>query len=380
VRLLALFLLIGFAVDPLLYLVVSAVGKLSGLQVILGNLGFMAADLAVALASAGMWWVARNRSVSPSRLLTLGLVFQIVICFQEAFTTMWQWYLHKGHVLPVTWVPLVIVLFPLILPGPPRRMLAAAIIAGAMSPLALFLLEQWGKVRAEPDDYLRAVLGPLLGIGFAYMGAKVVYRLGREVAAARQLGSYRLEERLGKGGMGEVWRARHRMLARPAAIKLIRPTGAGNGGAVISKESMSRFEREAQVIARLRSPHTVDLFDFGVADNGSFYYVMELLEGLDADTLVRRFGPVPPERAVYLLTQICHSLSEAESCGLIHRDIKPANISFSLSFIGRCQDSPDRPHGASRPHPPAPRSQAARSSGWSAAAARVVSGSRRLAW
>jgi eukaryotic-like serine/threonine-protein kinase len=191
--------------------------------------------------------------VSPSRLLTLGLVFQIVICFQVAFTTVWQWYLHKGHVLPVTWVPLVIVLFPLILPGPPRRMLAAAIIAGAMSPLALFLLEQWGKVRAEPDDYLRAVLGPLLGIGFAYMGAKVVYRLGREVAAARQLGSYRLEERLGKGGMGEVWRARHRMLARPAAIKLIRPTGAGNGGAVISKESMSRFEREAQVIAALRS-------------------------------------------------------------------------------------------------------------------------------
>jgi serine/threonine-protein kinase len=116
------------------------------------------------------------------------------------------------------------------------------------------------------------------------------------------------------------------MLARPAAIKLIRPTGAGNGGAAISKESMSRFEREAQVIARLQSPHTVDLFDFGVADNGSFYYVMELLKGLDADSLVRRFGPVPAERAVYLLTQICHSLSEAESCGLIHRDIKPANI------------------------------------------------------
>jgi serine/threonine-protein kinase len=87
-----------------------------------------------------------------------------------------------------------------------------------------------------------------------------------------------------------------------------------------------RFEREAQVIARLRSPHTVDLFDFGVAENGAFYYVMELLEGLDADTLVRRFGPVPPERAVYLLVQACHSLSEAESCGLVHRDIKPANL------------------------------------------------------
>jgi eukaryotic-like serine/threonine-protein kinase len=87
-----------------------------------------------------------------------------------------------------------------------------------------------------------------------------------------------------------------------------------------------RFEREAQVIASLRSPHTVDLFDFGIADNGSFYYVMELLEGLDADTLVRQFGPVPAERAIHLLCQVCHSLSEAEARGLVHRDIKPANI------------------------------------------------------
>jgi serine/threonine-protein kinase len=87
-----------------------------------------------------------------------------------------------------------------------------------------------------------------------------------------------------------------------------------------------RFEREAQVIARLRSPHTVDVYDFGVAANGAFYYVMELLDGLDADSLIRRFGPVPAERAIHLLEQVCHSLSEAESCGLIHRDIKPANI------------------------------------------------------
>jgi eukaryotic-like serine/threonine-protein kinase len=163
-------------------------------------------------------------------------------------------------------------------------------------------------------------------VGFAYMGARVVYRLGREVAAARELGSYRLEERLGEGGMGEVWRARHRLLARPAAIKLIRASLTGNGKAGVSDALMQRFEREAQVIARLRSPHTVDLFDFGVAENGAFYYVMELLEGLDADTLVRRFGPVPAERAIFLLCQVCHSLSEAESCGLVHRDIKPANI------------------------------------------------------
>jgi serine/threonine protein kinase len=154
----------------------------------------------------------------------------------------------------------------------------------------------------------------------------VVYGLGREVAAARELGSYRLEEKLGQGGMGEVWRARHRLLARTAAIKLIRPWSGADGGVGVSAEAMRRFEREAQATARLHSPHTVALFDFGIADDGAFYYVMELLDGVDTDTLVRRFGPIPFDRAIYLLGQVCHSLSEAESCGLVHRDVKPANI------------------------------------------------------
>jgi serine/threonine-protein kinase len=122
--------------------------------------------------------------------------------------------------------------------------------------------------------------------------------------------------------MGEVWRAKHRLLARPAAIKLIHTALLRDG----HQGALPRFEREAQVIARLRSPHTVTLFDFGVADDGAFYYVMELLDGLDADTLVKRFGPVPPPRAIALLRQVCHSLSEANACGLVHRDIKPANI------------------------------------------------------
>ena len=87
-----------------------------------------------------------------------------------------------------------------------------------------------------------------------------------------------------------------------------------------------RFEREAQVIAQLRSPHTVTLFDFGIAEEGSFYYVMELLDGVDTEALIKRFGPIPAERVVHILRQICHSLSEAASFGLVHRDIKPANI------------------------------------------------------
>ena len=165
----------------------------------------------------------------------------------------------------------------------------------------------------------------LLVVVMAYVGARVVYTLGAEVRRARGLGSYRLEQKLGQGGMGEVWKASHRLLARPAAIKLIRSSVPGSA-AGISDDMRRRFEREAQVIAQLRSPHTVTLFDFGIADEGTFYYVMELLEGVDADALVKRFGPVPPERVVHILRQICHSLSEADSRGLVHRDIKPANI------------------------------------------------------
>jgi serine/threonine-protein kinase len=160
----------------------------------------------------------------------------------------------------------------------------------------------------------------------SYIAARVIYRLGTDVTRARELGSYRLAELLGKGGMGEVWRAHHRMLARPAAIKLLRPevlvADGGEGLPVV----LRRFEREAQATALLRSPHTIHLYDFGVADDGSFYYVMELLEGFDLETLVRRFGPLPPPRTVHLLAQVCESLAEAHAEGLIHRDIKPANV------------------------------------------------------
>ena len=327
VRLLAALLLVGFAFDPVFFLLGWTESRLTGTPLppeTLKEVPFVLADAAGAVASAAVWWLARQAWISPSRLLTVGLVYQVVICLEIGLTMPWQFYLNDGNIPPLTWTPTVMVLFPLIMPGPPRRMLAAAIAAGATGPLGLLLLDLGNKAAVDVDDYLRSVIAATIALVFAYLGARVVYRLGREISAARELGSYRLQERLGVGGMGEVWRARHRMLARPAAIKLIRPSTNGNGA--VSADLTRRFEREAQVIAQLRSPHTVDLFDFGIAENGTFYYVMELLDGLDADALVRRFGPVPPERAVYLLAQACHSLSEAQSYGLVHRDIKPANI------------------------------------------------------
>jgi serine/threonine-protein kinase len=152
-----------------------------------------------------------------------------------------------------------------------------------------------------------------------------VYRLGTAVREARELGSYRLREKLGTGGMGEVWRAEHRLLVRPAAIKLIRPEMLGGGDAARHLVTQ-RFQREAQATALLRSSHTVELYDFGMTEDGTFYYVMELLDGLDLAQLVKSTGPLPPERALHFLLQICDSLGEAHAAGLIHRDVKPANI------------------------------------------------------
>jgi serine/threonine-protein kinase len=133
-------------------------------------------------------------------------------------------------------------------------------------------------------------------------------------------------ELLGKGGMGEVYLATHRMLARPAAIKLIRPETLSGKAGPERELAVKRFHREAEAAANLRSPHTVELYDFGVTEDATLYFVMELLEGMDLDTLVRQYGPLPANRVSSILRQVCESLEEAHARGLVHRDIKPANL------------------------------------------------------
>ena len=152
------------------------------------------------------------------------------------------------------------------------------------------------------------------------------------------IGSYEILSPLGSGGMGQVWRARHRMLGRPAAIKLIRPESLGSEAGGQAKILLRRFEREAKATSALQSPHTVRVYDFGTTDDGTFYYVMELLEGRDLHSLVEQHGPLPAARVIYILRQVCESLAEAHRNGLIHRDIKPSNIflteaSFKYDFV-----------------------------------------------
>jgi serine/threonine-protein kinase len=284
--------------------------------------------IAIALLVAA---VIRSDRVPLPVAMTIGLGFEITSSYAIAVAEFLDPTALDMNIrwMGLSWVAVWTLLFTVVVPTPPRRavMVALASVSAVPVVIGLTIVTNVSTFRPDPAQFFFWVVFPyLLVVVMAYVGARVVYALGTEVSRARELGSYRLEERLGQGGMGEVWRARHRMLARPAAIKLIRPSLAGDARLGVSDDARRRFEREAQAIASLRSPHTVNLFDFGVADDGSFYYVMELLDGLDAEALVRRSGPVPAARAIHLLRQMCHSLSEAESRGLVHRDIKPANV------------------------------------------------------
>jgi len=277
------------------------------------------------ILSAALYAAARIERVRHGVVLHLALVYEVIVCGVVSVGHPWAQYAEFGALPAVTWTCIVIVATPLVIPTPPARTLLAALAAAATVPLGLWILTTQGIVVVEPLDYLTGSISPLLCVLIAVLGSRVVYGLNVDVAKAQEMGSYRLVERVASGGMGEVWRAEHRLLARPAAIKLVKPEIMG-GDPRDTARVTRRFEREARATAALKSPHTVELYDFGVTDEGAFYYVMELLEGVDLQRLVEKHGPLPAERAVHVLRQACHSLREAHSIGLVHRDIKPANL------------------------------------------------------
>ena len=171
----------------------------------------------------------------------------------------------------------------------------------------------------DPSSSVLFILRGLLTASIAAVASGVIYGLQRQVEKARQLGQYRLENKIGQGGMGEVYKASHAMLRRPTAVKLLRAEMAG-------EQSIARFEREVQLTSQLTHPNTIAIYDYGRTPDGVFYYAMEYLVGMDLDSHVKVHGAQPPERVVHILRQVCGSLAEAHSDGLVHRDVKPANI------------------------------------------------------
>jgi len=228
--------------------------------------------------------------------------------------------LTNGLYVPKTWRRAALVAMPLaLLP------FATLLLLFLQQPDAMSWLGQEWRTGEIPRFLLfgfDAMTLPIVAVGSAF-GASAISRLRRQVAEAQQLGQYYLRSQLGVGGMGEVYLAEHQLLKRPCAIKLIRPSVGSD------PRAQERFEREVRLTATLSHPNTVEIYDYGRTEDGTYYYVMEYLPGLSLAELVERHGPQPPERVVYLLLQVCQALSEAHAAGLIHRDIKPSNILVS---------------------------------------------------
>ena len=281
------------------------------------------------IASLALFAYARKPDRDPRRILDLGLAYLVLTAVDLGFTFHWEtmgtW--HERIAPEISWIGAVVLMFAAIVPSTPVKTAIASFIAVSMNPVSMLIARARGTWNFEsPSDALLMHYPDYLLVGVAVVISHVVTSLGQQVAKAREMGSYQLGELLGRGGMGEVYRATHRMLARPAAIKLIRPEMIATGDPAGAQLAVQRFRREAEVAASLRSPNTVELYDFGVTDDGTLYFVMELLEGMDLESLVHAHGPVAASRVIHIVRQTCASLEEAHERGLMHRDIKPANI------------------------------------------------------
>jgi len=280
------------------------------------------------LLSLALFAYTRGADRDPRFVLDLGLVYLVATAFALALLFHVTGMPGGGVILPeISWVGAIVLMFAAIVPTPPRKMLIAGIIAASMNPIAMLIARERGLWNFGPARMALLMHYPdFILVGAAVVIAGVVTKLGHQVTKAREMGSYQLGELLGRGGMGEVYKATHRMLARPAAIKLIRTEMLGAVDDEAAKLAVTRFRREAEAAANLRSQHTVELYDFGVTEDGTLYLVMEFLDGMDLESLVRETGPLPASRVIHILRQVCDSLEEAHSRGLVHRDIKPANI------------------------------------------------------
>lgn len=276
-----------------------------------------------------MWILARRGSPSTSalRLLDIGGTGALIVLLCAML-----WPAPAGNrpeLLLLLGATLILVVRSAIVPSTVR----ASAWLGAAAIASVVVTSAWIQREASKVDPLlpsgsMAAVGALLWGSIAVAGTLVVTYvtsgLREEVAKALALGQYTLGEKVGEGSMGVVFRAQHALLRRPTAVKVLAKDRA-------TEASIRRFERESQRMAELSHPNIVPIYDFGRTADGSFYYAMELVEGLDLQRLVDDHGPQPPERVVHLLVQAAEALVEAHGAGLVHRDIKPSNLIVAQS-------------------------------------------------
>jgi serine/threonine-protein kinase len=285
---------------------------------------------AVMVALGAMGFLLCNRcSLCMSTLRTAELfIFGLpAVFFFTLYLVTLPFAAKEYHVLPAemeAWMMLIFT-YALFVPNTWKR---AAIVVGVMAvtPLVLRMI-----LITTNESCASAVGGDWFSLGSltilmsltafaATLGVHTINSLRVAAFRARKMGQYHLKQMIGSGGMGEVYLAEHLLMKRPCAVKIIRPEKAGD------PTVLARFEREVRASAKLSHWNTIDIYDYGRADDGTFYYAMEYLPGLSLQDLVSRFGPLPPARVIYLVRQVCDALQEAHGVGLIHRDIKPANI------------------------------------------------------
>ncbi len=316
----AFVLLVGFGV----FLVRHIVGVLMGEPLYPVLLGFHV--LVVVVLAVGAMPLCRQcpismRKLRVAELVTFGLpgLFFLALQHRVILSDVWRGVVPP----PMSFWLLLIFTYAMFIPNTWRRaapVVGAMAIAPVLLIVAMALLDPAVAQTISADDYMQHILVMAVAAVAAVFGIHLINALRREAFEAKQLGQYRLVRRLGEGAMGEVYLAEHRMLKRPCAVKLIRPSLAGD------PHVLSRFEREVQMTARLSHWNTVEIYDYGRTEDGIFFYVMEHLSGLSLEELLRRHGPLPAERVVHLVRQVCQALREAHGIGLIHRDIKPGNI------------------------------------------------------
>jgi serine/threonine-protein kinase len=291
-------------------------------------------------ASAVLLWRRPPQTVGGLRTIELVVIGALAIYLLElnAIPYAWDFLVEAGQqpsargrlayrmcytmMVALQWF-FILTVYGTFIPNTWRRC-AAVVAVLAASPLALFIIQGLWLRPLDPTIFRIS----LLQIGFfvtlaavvAVVACSRIEVLRQQAGEARKLGQYVLKEKLGDGGMGEVYLAQHMLLRRPCALKLIRPERAGD------LKNLRRFEREVQATATLTHPNTVQVYDYGHTEDGTFYYVMEFLPGLTLDLLVKQAGPLPPARAIHFLRQVCGALAEAHAGGLIHRDIKPGNV------------------------------------------------------